>query len=539
MSGPTLHAANHDPAWRAVSCEPDLCRVGNSVCGFDSHALLDDPVLASPNVSGDGKRLYREGDLFKGVLADAGSHIVAGTSQGSSHVKLTEGQGNVKVNGKALARDGHACMVNCNASGVGGAKGNLVTEVKPPAKPLGERMADESGKVLKDRWKGVQDSAKTVWQALPFTSDEAVTQAARGRIMDGLASTAQGLGALMGPPREMFMSGNAQVTDLALQMQATQQQAVGAVVDGIGKSWREASARSGTAGAVAMVMTAVLVDAAGTKGLGALATTGARIAEIGRLAKTPVAAAKLLDEEIRAAKAAGKSAQDIALLEKAKTEQMALARAQADAAKADAGAGKAGAGRERPGVHVRMSRTKVPCFHPYDKPKFAAMNQAEQKAYLKEMADQLSRQEQAINSFTAAEYKAARDAFENAGVRNPLAKGLQKSFRDDFEADIQSSLLNSLPASVGATEGKAIAAAKARDIVSKLSALHEPDMVAGGWLKPAPTSMGRADVNSSIGGSWNQGDRISTVNGAAKNSIDAGHGHEMMNVQLEVCRSRR
>jgi len=539
MSGPTLHAANHDPAWRAVSCEPDLCKVGNSVCGFDSHALLDDPVLASPNVSGDGKRLYREGDLFKGVLADAGSHIVAGTSLSSGHVKLTEGQGNVKVNGKALARDGHACMVNCNASGVGGAKGKLVTEVKPPAKPLGERMADESGKVLKDRWKGLQDSAKTVWQALPFTSDEAVTQAARGRIVDGVVGTFNGLGALMGPPPEMFMSGNAQVTDLALQMQATQQQAAGAVVDGIGKSIREANARSGYGGVVAMVGTALVWDAVGTKGLGALANTGARIAEIGRLAKTPVTAAKMLDEEIRAAKAAGKSAQDIALLEKAKTEQLALARAQADAAKAGPAAGQGGGAGNPPGVHVRMSRTKVPCFHPYDKKKFAAMNQAEQKAYLKEMADQLRRQEQAINSFTAAEYKAARDAFESAGGRNPLAKDLQAKFREKFEADIQSSLFNSLPSSMSPAAREVAATAKAREIVGKLSALHEPDMVAGGWLRPSPTAMGRADVNSSIGGSWNQGDRISTINDAAKNSIDSGHGHEKMNVQLEVCKGRR
>jgi Novel toxin 15 len=50
--------------------------------------------------------------------------------------------------------------------------------------------------------------------------------------------------------------------------------------------------------------------------------------------------------------------------------------------------------------------------------------------------------------------------------------------------------------------------------------------------------MGRADVNSSIGASWNQEGRVKAMQGAAEDVINAGNGSQKMNVQLEVCRGR-
>ena len=58
-----------------------------------------------------------------------------------------------------------------------------------------------------------------------------------------------------------------------------------------------------------------------------------------------------------------------------------------------------------------MPEKKVPCFNPFDKPKFQQMSPTDQKAYLKEMSEQLQRQQDAINSLSADQYKAARDAY--------------------------------------------------------------------------------------------------------------------------------
>ncbi|MFC0327316.1 hypothetical protein ACFFH6_16570, partial [Halomonas organivorans] len=127
LSGGSQHAANADAQWLAITSAPDFCRVGNSVVGFDSTATLDSPVRYSPDVIAAGRKLYRVGDLICGVRGDAGSGIVSGTSLGSGHVLITDGQDNVKVNGLPMARHDSACLINCNASGVGGAPGYLTT----------------------------------------------------------------------------------------------------------------------------------------------------------------------------------------------------------------------------------------------------------------------------------------------------------------------------------------------------------------------------------------------------------------------------
>lgn len=181
---------------------------------------------------------------------------------------------------------------------------------------------------------------------------------------------------------------------------------------------------------------------------------------------------------------------------------------------------------------------KVPCFHPYDKKKFQRMSPDEQKAYLKEMSKQLERQQQQINGMTAVEYKAARDAFAQNG-RNPLAEGAQSEYRKKFETDLRRSISDSLERSnptMSPAELKSEARRQSQEVLNKLAALHEPDMVAGGWLQPDPKGMGRADVNSSIGGSWNQGGRVTAMDAAAEDAIKNGRGNQAMNVKLEVCR---
>ena len=46
----------------------------------------------------------------------------------SGHVKILDGHESVKVNGAPVARHDSRCLINCDASGVGGAEGKLITE---------------------------------------------------------------------------------------------------------------------------------------------------------------------------------------------------------------------------------------------------------------------------------------------------------------------------------------------------------------------------------------------------------------------------
>lgn len=128
-AGTTRHVA-HAEGWRAICTAPDYCKVGKDIIAFNSFATLDTKVTASPNVQARGTAIYRKGDVIKNVQSDAGKHIVSGTSLGSGHVKILDGHESVKVNGLPVARHDSRCLINCDASGVGGAQGKLVTEQK-------------------------------------------------------------------------------------------------------------------------------------------------------------------------------------------------------------------------------------------------------------------------------------------------------------------------------------------------------------------------------------------------------------------------
>lgn len=76
--------------------------------------------------------------------------------------------------------------------------------------------------------------------------------------------------------------------------------------------------------------------------------------------------------------------------------------------------------------------------------------------------------------------------------------------------------------------------------MKNLVALHEPDMVAGGWASPNPTRMGNSSVNSAIGASWNQQNRLKELEEAALNSIaSSSDGRAKMNVSLELCKGKQ
>jgi len=187
---------------------------------------------------------------------------------------------------------------------------------------------------------------------------------------------------------------------------------------------------------------------------------------------------------------------------------------------------------------ILMPKHKVPCFHPYDKSKFKAMSAETKREYLDEYNKQLRRQEKTINSMSINEFKAAREAYAAEG-RNPLADGMQggmrKKFKEDISESIENSILKKTP-NISDNKLDAMITEQVDGLMKKLVALHEPDMVSGGYNQPNPKHMGRKDINESIGGSWNQGGRLAGIDNEVGKALTNNQGNGKMNLKLEVCR---
>lgn len=325
------HVAHEKSEWRALTTEKDWCQVDEDVIGFDSFAKLGLRHTFSPNVKAGSPHspVYRQGDMFKVVQADAGAHLDSNTSLGSGYTKITKSSANVIANGKPVAAHNDQCLVNCDAAGVGGAKSKLMTNTKPVFSAVG----DETLKAASDKKDGIKKSAKTLWDAL-FPGKEG--DEARNRILEGLKGTLDGLGILGGPgdasvyAMHDWMNGTTEGMEAYSDALESQREAYGAIWDELVKSWGAAEQRSGKVGAATYVLASLGIELAGQKGAGLLTGRAGRVLEIARAAKTPLEAAKLLDAEITAAKAAGATADEIKVLERARARALAQARRNAN-----------------------------------------------------------------------------------------------------------------------------------------------------------------------------------------------------------------
>jgi filamentous hemagglutinin len=112
---------------------------------------------------------------------------------------------------------------------------------------------------------------------------------------------------------------------------------------------------------------------------------------------------------------------------------------------------------------------------------------------------------------------------------------MQRQKGRQFENEVADSIREKLVAGgMDAREARTVAKARAKEIRSNLAALHEPDMVAGGWAAPAPTRMGDSVVNSSIGASWSS--KLPAIDEMAANAIANGNGGAQLNIRLELLR---
>jgi len=193
-------------------------------------------------------------------------------------------------------------------------------------------------------------------------------------------------------------------------------------------------------------------------------------------------------------------------------------------------------GKDAGKAAARIDVVDVAPFNPFTSDSFKAMSPTQQQSFLKEYYKQLQAQQEAINNMTVDQFKLARDAYKE-NSRNPVAKDAQRRVATAFEKDIAAKITESLLAknkNMSVKEATTLAKAQAKEIRSTMSALHEPDMVVGGYHQPIPTTMGNGLVNSTIGGNWPS--RVDALDRAVSDALAKGAGDARMNVRLEMLR---
>lgn len=242
------------------------------------------------------------------------------------------------------------------------------------------------------------------------------------------------------------------------------------------------------------------------------------------------------------AEASGKAAKEAA----EKTAKEAADKAAKEVAEKKAR--DAAARKQEQGAKIKpkkMPKKKPECFDPRKSKKYKKMSEAEQKEYLREYTRQLKRQEDAINNMSAKDFANARSKFNAAkktsprnGGRNPKAAAAQDAYRSERAAEIKDSIYESTikkNPKIDPRVAESNAVARTKEIMDSLAALHEPDMVAGGWHEPIPSALGDKGVNSAIGGSWGQKGRVKVLEDAANKAVARGDGSDIMNVELTIC----
>nr|WP_315222581.1 polymorphic toxin type 15 domain-containing protein [uncultured Duganella sp.] len=150
----------------------------------------------------------------------------------------------------------------------------------------------------------------------------------------------------------------------------------------------------------------------------------------------------------------------------------------------------------------------------------------------KEFAEQLKRQEEALNNLTVKQYNDARAFFKKNGR---AGSGLaQKKAREKYKKALVSKLTdeNRNLKKMSLDDAKAAAQTEAKNTMKSLAALHEPDMIAGG--KDEAVRLGDKSVNSSIGSQWKS--RVKELDEATSKIPAAEQANTKMNAKLPKCR---
>lgn len=227
------------------------------------------------------------------------------------------------------------------------------------------------------------------------------------------------------------------------------------------------------------------------------------------------------EKQALAAEAAGKKAKIAKQAPEAKSTKKA-ADEQVAATKRNKDGDCEECGSKRPKAAAkRMPLTRVePCF--------SAANLDPSKH--QEFAQQLKRQEEALNRLTVKEYLSAREFFDKKGRGSGNA---QKTARKEYEKTLVEDFIGELRSEgIGKDAAESEAKIRAKGVMKDLAALHEPDMIAGG--PDVVRTMGDRSVNSSIGSQWRS--RIGFLDSEAEKIPKRSQGSTLMNARLPKCK---
>ena len=142
-----------------------------------------------------------------------------------------------------------------------------------------------------------------------------------------------------------------------------------------------------------------------------------------------------------------------------------------------------------------------------------------------EFERQLKGQEDGLNRLTVDEY------LEN--IANPVKRsgGAARRARKTLQTTLERRFNEELSQTMDILDAEAAAIKKAKETMSNLAGLHNPDLSAGG--RDVIADFGDRQVNSSIGPQWRK--KIGNLKDAAENVPKAMQGSTFLNVKLHKC----
>ncbi|MDR0777425.1 MAG: hypothetical protein LBE81_12430, partial [Azonexus sp.] len=202
-----------------------------------------------------------------------------------------------------------------------------------------------------------------------------------------------------------------------------------------------------------------------------------------------------------------------------KGEKAVEAAKDAGKAKKAEDAKSGGGGKDTQVKKKGMEKHEVKCFKKNDK--------GNPKEYDRQLADQ----EKGLNNLSVKEYLEGRERYAEIGRQGTGAA--QQKARTEYSRELTDKFSKELKdQGIFGDAAKEKAAAMAKERMSTLAALHNPDMIAGG--KDVVTTMGDKGVNQSIGSQWK--DRVAELDKAAKEIPESERGNTKMNAKLKRCK---
>ncbi|MBP2288574.1 hypothetical protein J3A99_003708 [Pseudomonas sp. BP7] len=142
-----------------------------------------------------------------------------------------------------------------------------------------------------------------------------------------------------------------------------------------------------------------------------------------------------------------------------------------------------------------------------------------------EFERQLKGQQDGLNRLTVEEF------LEN--IANPIKRDPKtaRKARQKLYDDLRKRAYRKLPKDMNPIEARKISTMQAKETMSSLAALHNPDLIAGG--KDVISDFGDRQVNSTIGPQWRS--RVGELTRSVEEQAKDGRASGFLNVRLHKC----